>query len=432
MMWFLAPLVFLVQGVQWMEWHGSWWWQDDQGYWHKYENYQPEQSWGGQWQDWYDWSQWVPQGHGSWEWPEQMPARGLPAEGRHRSPSPRHIPTTWRGTRHGHSTGVRLKQNPYSMPRIPEQEDEEDDMGLGLNSQPSNMPGSGLPAEGIAPEQIDQMLGMLGELFGARNHRYDNRGYRSQIRRQLRYKLKQWKIPEPSWLEDRGQTMKVQHYRDKAFAWMKALKEGSRVPPPMPQEGLPEEGKLGQVKHLQQQMSDLQQNLQQWVQSLPPVPAEFQNSAEVQNSAEIPHQEGTTPGPTEVESKDESSSSESSMDVEDPRKTRSEPPPSPRPNASTGLPVEGIPMGTAMEVTCENGAVVARPVIPAEDATATAPPTHVEQPVPVGGLPVEGSIQSSVGSSWVPVEETPTEASFNVLDGMETVASEVLEEEEKA
>jgi len=318
------------------------------------------------------------------------------------------------------------------MPRIPEQEDEEDDVGLGLNSQPSNMPGSGLPAEGIAPEQIDQMLGMLGELFGTRNHRYDNRGYRSQIRRQLRYKLKQWKIPEPSWLEDRGQTMKVQHYRDKAFAWMKALKEGSRVPPPMPQEGLPEEGKLGQVKHLQQQMSDLQQNLQQWVQSLPPVPAEFQNSAEVQNSAEIPHQEGTTPGPTEVESKDESSSSESSMDVEDPRKTRSEPPPSPRPNASTGLPVEGIPMGTAMEVTCENGAVVARPVIPAEDATATAPPTHVEQPVPVGGLPVEGSIQSSVGSSWVPVEETPTEASFNVLDGMETVASEVLEEEEKA
>ena len=169
------------------------------------------------------------------------------------------------------------------------------------------------------------------------------------------------------------------------------------------------------------------QNLQQWVQSLPPVPAEFQNSAEVQNSAEISHQEGTTPGPTEVESKDESSSSESSMDVEDPRKTRSEPPPSPRPNASTGLPVEGIPMGTAMEVTCENGEVVGRPV-----ATATAPPTHVEQPVPVGGLPVEGSIQSSVGSSWVPVEETPTEASFNVLDGMETVASEVLEEEEKA
>ena len=40
MMWFLAPLVFLVQGVQWMEWHGS----DDQGYWHKYENYQPDRA----------------------------------------------------------------------------------------------------------------------------------------------------------------------------------------------------------------------------------------------------------------------------------------------------------------------------------------------------------------------------------------------------
>ena len=120
------------------------------------------------------------------------------------------------------------------------------------------------------------------------------------------------------------------------------------------------------------------------------------------------------------------------MDVEDPRKTKSEPPQSPRQNASTGLPVEGISMGTAMHVTCENGGVVAMPVIPAEDATATAPPPHVEQPVPVGGLPVEGSIQSSMGSSWVPVEETPTEASFNVLDGMETVASEVLEEEKKA
>jgi len=34
-----------------MEWHGSWWWQDDQGYWHKYGNYQAEQSWG---EDWYD------------------------------------------------------------------------------------------------------------------------------------------------------------------------------------------------------------------------------------------------------------------------------------------------------------------------------------------------------------------------------------------
>ena len=48
----------------------------------------------------------------------------------------------------GHSAEVRLKESPCSMPGTTEREDEEDDMGLGLNSQPSNMPGSGLPASG--------------------------------------------------------------------------------------------------------------------------------------------------------------------------------------------------------------------------------------------------------------------------------------------
>ena len=85
--------------------------------------------------------------------------------------------------------------------------------------------------------------------------------------------------------------MNVQEFRGKAFAWTKALKEGSRVPPPVPQQGLPEEGKLGQVRHLQQQMSELQQNLLDWVQSLPPVPAEFADSTTV------PQQEGTPPPP---------------------------------------------------------------------------------------------------------------------------------------
>ena len=80
-------------------------------------------------------------------------------------------------------------------PGIPEQEDEDDDF----------RPGSGLPAEGIAPEQIGQMLGMLVDLFGARNRRYDNRGYRGQIRRQLRFKLKQWNILQPTWLDDHGE-----------------------------------------------------------------------------------------------------------------------------------------------------------------------------------------------------------------------------------
>ena len=188
-------------------------------------------------------------GHGT------MPAQGLPAKGRDRSPSPRRIPTSWRGTRHGDRQGVRLRENPYPMPGIAEEEDEDDDLGLGLNSQPSNMPASGLPAEGIAPEQIDQMLGMLGDLFGSRNSRYDNRGYRSQIRRQLRYKLKQWNIPQPAWLDDYGAKINVNEFRNRAFAWMKAIKEGSRVPPPVPEQGLPEAGRSNEVKQLYRQMT---------------------------------------------------------------------------------------------------------------------------------------------------------------------------------
>ena len=284
--------------------------------------------------------------------------------------------------------------------------DEDDDLGLGLNSQPSNMPGSGLPAEGIAPEQIEQMLGMLGDLFGSRNSRYDNRGYRSQIRRQLRFKLKQWNIPQPSWLDDYGAKMNVNEFRNRAFAWMKAIKEGSRVPPPVPEQGLPEAGRSNEVKQLYRQMSDLQENLQHWMDTLPP--------------------EGLP--------EDEPSSPSSEMDFTDPRKTKSEPALSPRPNANTGLPGEGISVGSAMHVSCVNGSVVVQPVTPAEVTPAPAPPCPdvCMQPEPMSAqdLPVEGS----AGSSWVevePAEETATEASFNILDGIETVASEVLEEEEK-
>lgn len=43
------------------------------------------------------------------------------------------------------------------------------------------------------------MSGMLG-----RNPRYDHRGYRSQIRRHLKFRLKNMGIPIPEWLEDKG------------------------------------------------------------------------------------------------------------------------------------------------------------------------------------------------------------------------------------
>ena len=61
--------------------------------------------------------------------------------------------------------------------------------------------------------------------------------------------------------------MNVNDFRNKAFAWMKAIKEGSRVPPPVPEQGLPEEGRSSEVKQLHRQMSDLQENLQRDVES---------------------------------------------------------------------------------------------------------------------------------------------------------------------
>lgn len=199
------------------------------------------------------------------------------------------------------------------MPQIPE-EDEDDDWGQGLNSQPSNLPASGLPAEGMTPNQVQQMLGLFGDLFGTRGHRYDNRAYRSQIRRQLRFKLKQLGIPAPNWLEDVGQTMSVNEFRDKAFAWMKALKEGRRIPPPMPEQGLPEEGRRGEVRQLMSQMTTLQENLGQWLSTLPPVPSEFEGP------------QGPPQGPPEGPPADLDDSSSSEMDVTDPRQTKSEPP----------------------------------------------------------------------------------------------------------
>lgn len=458
-MWLLALLLLLAQGVEWFKWDGSWWWKDDQGYWHKYEDwgYQAQrwQSSTDQWQDWYDWGSyssqmpgqgWPGDGHveatgnghvkqKSWSGGRSMPDQGLPVKGRNRSPSPRHIPTSWRGTRHGDSQSVKLRENLRYMPQIPEEE-EEDEMGLGLHSQPSNMP-SGLPEEGMSPAQLGQMLQLFGDLFGNRGARYDNRGYRSQIRRQLRFKLKQMGVPQPDWLDDVGQKMSVNEYRDKAFAWMKAVKEGSRVPPPVPEQGLPAEGRRQEVRHLMTQMTDLQNNLGQWLNTLPPVAAEF----EAAGPPEGPPPEGPPPeGPAPEQEPPQEESSSSDMDVEDPRKTKSEPPRSPKPvvNATTGLPGEGMVMGPAVQITCNDGNVVvqpaeAAPAPPAPCPDVCMPPPVADSAVSGEGLPGDGSaVSSPVGASWLdvqPPDSIATEEEYNVLDDVSTVASQTLEEE---
>lgn len=66
-------------------------------------------------------------------------------------------------------------------------------------SQSSHMPVQGLPEEGKLADALELLSGMLG-----RNPRYDHRGYRSQIRRHLKFRLKNMGIPIPEWLEDKG------------------------------------------------------------------------------------------------------------------------------------------------------------------------------------------------------------------------------------
>ena len=73
--------------------------------------------------------------------------------------------------------------------------------------------------------------------------------------------------------------MNVNDFKNRAFAWMKSRKEGSRVPPPMPEQGLPGEGRSSEVRQLYiyiyRQMNDLQENLQNWVNSSPAVYIRF-------------------------------------------------------------------------------------------------------------------------------------------------------------
>ena len=93
----------------------------------------------------------------------------------------------------------------------------------------------GLPEEGKLVDALELLSGMLG-----RNPRYDHRGYRSQIRRHLKFRLKNMGIPIPEWLEDKGQRLNVAQFRDKAYRWVQALKAGSKVEPDVPTRDLPQ------------------------------------------------------------------------------------------------------------------------------------------------------------------------------------------------
>ncbi len=79
---------------------------------------------------------------------------------------------------------------------------------------------SGLAAEGRNANNVEQSLHMLGSYLG-RKKRYDNGGYRSAVRRQLKRLLQDNDIAFPDWLDDH--TAPVMDWRDKAFKEIQSL-----------------------------------------------------------------------------------------------------------------------------------------------------------------------------------------------------------------
>ena len=115
------------------------------------------------------------------------------------------------------------KRHRPSMLTIPEEPGRSSSSASGLPGGGSGA--SGLPAEGrnANNEQCLQMLGSYLE----RKKRFDNRGYRSQIRRQLRRLLDDNDIHYPDWLDDH--TQPVNEWRDRAFKEIQSIKKTGKL-----------------------------------------------------------------------------------------------------------------------------------------------------------------------------------------------------------
>ena len=172
------------------------------------------------------------------------------------------------------------------MPGIPEEEEELPEHMWGANSQSSgtqpaqgsaSMGSNSLPAEG-SESAMATVLHILASVLSI-NNPYDNRGYRSQIRRNLKHKLKLAGMPIPDWLES-TEDMPVKDFRDRCFKWAACLKAagkaGRSIPEPpdrcVPGSGLPAEGaQKFPVEEVMQTMSELQAQLGHWLTKLPPL-----------------------------------------------------------------------------------------------------------------------------------------------------------------
>ena len=112
------------------------------------------------------------------------------------------------------------KRHTPSMPTIPEEPGRSSSSASGLPGGGSGA--SGLPAEGRNANNMEQCLQMLGSYL-ERKKRFDNRGYRSQIRRQLRRLLDDNDIHYPDWLDDH--TQPVNEWKDRTFKEIQSIKK---------------------------------------------------------------------------------------------------------------------------------------------------------------------------------------------------------------
>ena len=152
-----------------------------------------------------------------------------------------------RGTRFGPPVGPAhhllvtgcLKRGTSSSSKRPQDAvDEEDDQGDPMASSSDSL----------------QCLNELAYLL-ERSGRYDNRGYRASITRQLRRYLLNRNMPLPDWLEDKGARFTVMQFRDASFDYIQSIKKQEKkrqhgrvptvpeVPDPNAGNSLPARGK---------------------------------------------------------------------------------------------------------------------------------------------------------------------------------------------
>ena len=265
-----------------------------------------------------------------------------------------------------------------------------------------------------------------------RSGRYDNRGYRASIRRQLRRYLTERSTPLPEWLEDKGARFTVMQFRDASFDYIQSIKEEEkkrrqvRVPPvpeettpnqPDPNAGdsLPGRGKNVEIEQVCNTLENLKESLT--CRDTHPLPAVSGTS---------------TPAAADAPMEEASDTEGSNLSFQqDPRQTRSEPPISPRsPTQGPGAtPETTLPAGGTEAAVAPENTPIAEISLPAggtegiPNAEASLPAGGTEAPAP----PVTPeSTPPQMDGSWVLENAHPEGDDLSDLDTVQSF--EILEE----